>query len=113
MTRTRLTNPAYAYLAYRRAIMLATINHLRETYTTINGTDPKGTIVCEEVFQADAEVPNDEILQFIEELQEREAHLKLEMNKFEFIKKDDGEDQEQKAAPSGGSRKKKTGKGRR
>jgi hypothetical protein len=85
------TNPAYAYLAYRRAIIQQQIHYLQSQYTSVDGTEPKDRMICEEVFQSDAEVPEREIIQFIEELQEKDAHLGLEMNKFEFTKREEQE----------------------
>lgn len=112
MTRTRKTNPAYAHLAYRRSILRAAVALLQQKYTPINGEDPE-RIICEEVFQADAEVPEEEINQFVEELQEKEAFLGLEMKRFEFVRQDNGKEQEPEGQARQGVRQKATGKGRR
>ena len=88
MTRTIRTNPAYAYLAYRRAVLRHTINWLRSEYVGQDGVSPKDKILCEDVFREDSEIPPEEIYQFVEELQEQEAQVQLEINRFDFVKKD-------------------------
>jgi predicted mannosyl-3-phosphoglycerate phosphatase (HAD superfamily) len=108
MTRPMKTNDAYAYLAYRKAIIQYTINHLMIDVLGVNGTEPKQKIFSDQVFRSDSEVPHDEIQQYVEELQEREAQLNLEMGKFEFKKVDDAEKQE--TPKSGGDSKKAGGK---
>jgi len=101
-TRPLKTNPAYAYLAYRRAIIRDTINFLVSTYVGGGGIDPKRSLVCEEVFACDAEVPSDYIGEYVEELREKEAQVVLEMNKFDFVEKTKDEPKAKKSA--GGSK---------
>jgi hypothetical protein len=88
MTTPIRTNPAYAYLAYRKAILKHTINYLLSDVVGANGYAPKTTLVCDDVFREDSDVPPEEVLTFVEQLQQEEADLQLEMNKFDFRKPD-------------------------
>jgi hypothetical protein len=102
------TNPAYKELAYRKAILRHTINFLMSDVVGANGIPPKQSIVCEDVFDSDRDVDQDSILDFVEQLQEVEAEIKVEMSKFEFRKKDE---QSQLAARLKTSRKGKRARG--
>ncbi len=88
---TMRTNPAYLELAYRKAITAELLDVLRSKYTPAYGDDPDKKVVCEDVFRDDSEVPQSAIEDFIGELEEREARLDLQLNKFEFVKRE-GED---------------------
>ena len=83
------TNPAYKELAYRRAVLRHTINFLMTEVVGVNGTPPKQTIICEDVFETDREVDQDHVMDFIEQLQEVEADVKLDMGKFQFKREDE------------------------
>ncbi len=83
------TNPAYKELAYRRSILRFMINFMMTDVVGASGAAPKRTIICEDVFDCDKEIGQDTILDFVEELQEIEADLKVELGKFEFRKKDE------------------------
>lgn len=94
------TNPAYKAIVYRRTIIHSVIISLKRDYLGVD-SDPEKKMICEEVFSADSEIPTEEILGFVEEL-EREHHgLTLEMNKFEFTKKNDHDQKFQPAAKKG------------
>jgi hypothetical protein len=80
------TNPVYAHLAYRRALIVNLIEHLREDCMALGGGDPKKEVVCEEVFREDSIVPEDEIQIVVEELEQESEHLRLELAKFSFGK---------------------------
>jgi len=85
--RTIKTNPAYANLAYRKAIIHNIIYRLKRDCVGDSALPPKDTIVAEDVYAVDAEVPIEEIALFIEELVDQKEALELEMAKFEFVKK--------------------------
>lgn len=99
------TNPAYAALAYQKAVLKYTINFLMENVVAAHGGDPREVIVCEDVFREDSEVPIDNVLSFIENLQEQQADIQLQINKFEFRQRDDSiiaqQSQATKALPEG------------
>lgn len=84
MSQSNRTNPAYAYLAYRRAVIQHVAHVLTTEYTAPVGEDPNQHIYADDVFRCDAEVPVPDVVGFIEELQAEDARLQLEMNKFEF-----------------------------
>lgn len=86
MTRTNRTNPAYAFLAYRRAIVQHVTNLLVRDYTAPMNSEPNKQIYSDDVMRGDEEVPVAEVVRYIEELQQEDASLVLEMNKFEFRK---------------------------
>ena len=88
MTRTIKTNEAYAAIAYRRTILRDVITHLRRQYVGVDG-EPKAQLICEEVFQVDSIVPQEEVNRVVEELVDQEAELQLELSKFEFARKDE------------------------
>ncbi len=85
------TNPAYAVLAYRKAIVGEIIARLQHEYTSAMGEDPSKTIFAEEVPKIDSEVPEEEIGSYIEELQQEEESLRLELLKFDFVRRDEQE----------------------
>lgn len=78
------TNPAYAHLAYRHAIVVQLVDELRENYMALSSDEPRKGILCGEVYQEDATVPADEIQLVVEELEEEAHDLELEMRKFTF-----------------------------
>jgi hypothetical protein len=80
------TNPAYAHLAYRRAIVVKLLDYLREEYLTLSSAEPRNELICDEVFSADAVVPAAEITLVAEELEQESEHLRLELGKFTFGK---------------------------
>ncbi len=94
------TNPAYKAIVYRRTIVHNVIISLKRDYLGVD-SDPEKKMICEEVFAADSEIPTEEILQYVEEL-EREHHgLTLEMNKFEFTKRSENDSKFQQAQKKG------------
>lgn len=88
MTRTIKTNEAYAAIAYKRTILREMITHLRRQYLGVDG-EPKAQLICEEVFQVDSIVPQEEVNRVVEELVDEEAELQLQLGKFEFVRKDE------------------------
>jgi hypothetical protein len=84
------TNPAYKHLAYRGAILRYMANLILQKYVGADGSTPSEIITCEHVFFHEREVPPEEIMRFVEELQAQEAEVRLEMNKFEFRREDEG-----------------------
>ena len=84
MANTNRTNPAYAYLAYRRAIINHVTHLLMTDYVAPTDGEPNEYILSDDVFKTDSQVPISEIKQYLEELQVEDAALQLEMNKFEF-----------------------------
>jgi hypothetical protein len=112
------TNPEYAAMAYRRAIIGNCIAHLM-TLTSSMGEEPKGKIISEDVVREDSVVPEDEINDYIFELKQEHESLQLEMAKFEFVKREDddkkrnGKKQAEAAeeAPARGKRRKQPAAG--
>jgi hypothetical protein len=80
------TNPAYAYLAYRKAIIGHTITYLLSNVVGSEGLDATVRIVSDDVFREDEDVPTEEVQSYVDELQEEEARLSLEMSQFEFVR---------------------------
>ena len=89
MTKTIRTNPAYAHLAYRKAILQHTINYLMDDYVGRDGESPKGTIFCDEVFKEDSEIPSEDIYEIVEDLRIEVANVELELSMFEFTRRGD------------------------
>ena len=81
------TNPEYAAMAYRKALLSECVSFLK-SYTALMGGEPKGKIVSEDVVRDDSEVPQEEILEFITGLQQESEGLRLEMAKFDFVKRE-------------------------
>lgn len=79
------TNPAYAHLAYQKAINTRVITFLRRTFIGDELTDPREILVCEEVFQQDQKVPQEEVMHFIQRLVEKNAQLDVELRRFQLI----------------------------
>lgn len=84
MANTNRTNPAYAYLAYRRAIINHVTHLLVTDYVAPVDGEANESIFSDDVFKSDSQVPISEIKLYLEELQAEDARLQLEMNKFEF-----------------------------
>lgn len=81
------TNEAYASLAYRKSIVQHLTAYVKRSFIGLDG-EPKETLICEDVFQVDSEVPPEEFVSYMEELYQEEAELDLEMRKFEFARKE-------------------------
>jgi hypothetical protein len=89
MTKTKQTNEAFAALAYRRSIIQEVMVYLTRKYIGSDGQDPKDHIVCEEVAHIDSAVPTEEIAEFVDELKDHEHELRLDMGKFELVRRTD------------------------
>lgn len=96
------TNPVYAALAYRRTIIHNTIIMLKREFIGLDA-EPNKKMICEDVLHSDSEVPSEEIIQFVEELEQQQHDLTLEMNKFEFTKKGSHDPKLQQAQARGGN----------
>lgn len=110
---TMKTNPAYLELAYRKAIVGEVIQLLRAQYTPAYGDEPEKTVVCEDVFRDDSEVPQAYLEDFIADLTKQEADLDLELNRFEFVRRQEEHGSSvssAKAAKGGGVRRQARGK---
>lgn len=83
MSKLIKTNAAYASLAYRRTVLDQVVTYLQREFIGLD-TDPKDVLVCDEVFQADAKVPIEEVGYVVEDLIDEIEEIKLDMNKFEF-----------------------------
>ncbi len=83
------TNPAYATLAYRRTIIADLKVYLRERYMRLSTPEPKETLLCDEVFHQDSNVPEEEIQHVVEELEQTEEELRLQMAQFTFSKQEE------------------------
>jgi hypothetical protein len=86
MTKPIKTNPQYAALAYRRTILHEVIMYLKRKYVGLDD-DPKDQLICEEVLHVDRVIPPDEVDSYVSELEAEEEHLRLELNKYEFSRK--------------------------
>lgn len=89
MSFPKRTNPAYYHLACRKAILREQIQFLLMNFVGVGGEDPPRTVIAEDVFACDAEVPRDVVFEQVEELRAREAQVQLELNKFDFTRKPD------------------------
>ena len=79
------TNPAYAHLAYQKAITTRVITFLRRNFIGDELTDPREILVCEDVFQQDQKVPQEEVMHFIQRLVEKNAQLDVELKRFQLV----------------------------
>ena len=82
------TNPAYAHLAYKRALLEHVTNYLLENCV---GTDdhPPQLVDCPYIAQSERAVPRDEVIHFIDQLRVNTARVEDEMNKFDFVRRHD------------------------
>ncbi len=107
------TNPVYAALAYRRTVLQNTIIFLKREFVGLDA-EPNKKMICEDVLHADSEVPVEEILQFVEELEQEQHTITLELSKFEFTRKGANDSKSQQAQAKGGNgRQQKGGAGSR
>jgi len=104
MANTNRTNPAYAYLAYRRAIINHVTHLLVTDYVAPTDGEANESIFSDDVFKTDSQVPISEVKQYLEELQIEDARLQLEMNKFEFRAADPPEDKKGQTDESQGTK---------
>lgn len=81
------TNPAFAHLAYRRAIIVQLVQDLRDSYMQLSTAAPKRTIVCDDVFREESTVPQEELADVMHAMEVEAANLKLELAKFTFTRK--------------------------
>lgn len=97
MRRPTRTNPVYAQLAFRRAIISHVVSLLSSDYTSVmGGEQPEKVIHAEDVFPEDNPVPEEEIQDYISELELSDEELRLEMLKFNFVRQDEKTDQVRK-----------------
>jgi arylsulfatase A-like enzyme len=85
MSKPLRTNPAFAHLAYEKAITTRIKVFLRRTYLGDEQSKPRETLVCEEVFPIDAHIPQESIQHYIEQLSEKEADLDRQLKRFELV----------------------------
>lgn len=88
MSRSTRTNPAYLELAYRKAIVGELITMLTNEYTKAYSEQARRKVAAEDVYKEDSEVPEEHIHEFITDLQQEEEHLRLELSKFDFVKRE-------------------------
>ena len=86
MDRLIRTNPEYAVMAYRKALLGQCIAHLTR-FTSSMGEAPREKVIAEEVIREESEVPEEEIQDFILGLEQERESLRLELAKFEFVKR--------------------------
>jgi hypothetical protein len=106
------TNPALAHLAYKKAIVNRTIAFLRRQYIGDETSDPRETLICEEVYPVDSHVPPEAIQHYLEGLAEEVAQLDLEIRKFDFTTPTQ-KNHEQKRSKGAGQQGQKGGQGQR
>lgn len=82
-------NPAFLEVARRKAILHEIVSVLVSDYTSAYNEDPKKKIVSEDVPSRYAGIPPESIEQYINELQLEEESLRLDLLKFEFVRRDD------------------------
>ena len=80
------TNPIYAHLAYRKAITKSLAIYLHRTFLGDELGQPQATIISEDVFSVDQQVPVEEVQRYIEELNDNVARLDIELAKFSLTK---------------------------
>lgn len=81
------TNPEYAALAYRKAVLQDVIIYLQRQYLGVGGLDPKGQLYTEDLFKTDCEVPEDHVNEVVIDLMLQKQRVQLEMDQFIFGKK--------------------------
>lgn len=86
---------SYTALAYRRALLQQCIAHLT-SYTAVMGSRPVGEIISDDLIRSESIVPEEVIDEFIIELQQEEETVRLELSRFEFVKKEADGNREQK-----------------
>ena len=84
------TDPAYAQLAYRRAVVKYLHNHVLTVLVGADGLPPQDQIISEDVFREDSEVPQEVLMSYAEELQVEEAELDLELKKYQLVRSGNG-----------------------
>lgn len=82
------TNPAYAHLAYKRALLEHVTNYLLEEYVGTDDTPPH-LVDCPYIAQSERTVPRDEVVHFIDQLRISTARVEDEMNRFDFVRRED------------------------
>jgi len=82
-------NPAFLKLARRRGIIQDQISKLVKECTAAFGLSAVRAIVIEDVPRSVSEIPQEDIQEYINDLQQEEERLRLEMLKFEFVRKED------------------------
>jgi hypothetical protein len=82
------TNPAFAHLAYRRAVIVQLVQDLRDNYMQLSDPEPKRTIVSDDVFRDEATVPQEELVSVMQEMELEAENIRLEMLKFTFTRKE-------------------------
>lgn len=88
MNRPTKTNPEYAAMAYRKALLRTCVVHLTK-FTGAMGEDPSGKIISEDVIREDSEVPEEDIVDFITDMQQEADTLRLEMARYELVKREE------------------------
>jgi hypothetical protein len=79
------TNPEYALLAYRKAILMEVISLIRQRHLSDEGADKP--LYAEDVFHADAQVPRENFAQYVQELEVERADLERKLFTFELTQK--------------------------
>lgn len=98
------TNPAYAHLAYRKAITLRVASFLHRQFLGDERTTAVEVLTSDEVFPADAVVPLEEIQKYIESLMEEEASLTLQLGRFALTEEVRNEPQATQSSKAQGRR---------
>lgn len=74
-------NPDYKRHAYARSIFAELRRHLVDRFTPADG-NPKGTLICEEVFFSERFVPPEAVQEMVMRLQRLEEQERLQMADF-------------------------------
>lgn len=105
------TNPAYAELAYKKALLGEAIDHFGR-FTEALGLPAQGEIHSEDLIRSDSKVPESVINAFIIELRQERESVMLEMARFDFVKREDNDKEQQDASRATSQKKKATRKRR-
>lgn len=77
----------YKEHAYERTIVQQMQRILLDRYV-VSDSPPKETLVCEEVFRSESEIPQDALMKVFEKLQLWENDARTKMNAFKWRKED-------------------------
>jgi hypothetical protein len=78
------TNPEYAQLAYRKAIIRWTNRVLRQTFLGDEMSEPKETLTSDEVFAVDSRVPQEAIQDYLDTLSAETAEIDRALGSFKL-----------------------------
>ena len=105
------TNPAYAELAYKKALLGEAIDHFGR-FTEALGLPARGEVHSEDLIRSDSKVPENVVNSFIVDLRQQRETVMLEMARFDFVKRESNDQEQQQTQRKSPSKKKATRKRR-